>query len=176
MKAVSTVWNHHTGMDKIIRTTSATYDQLGRFPCLIVLDDLPSDQQSREVVTGKQCPYCGGKTEYIDTELIYGRSYGMAYRCKPCDSYCGTHKGTDRCLGRLANKELRKWKMKAHQKFDDLWRMSKREDRRKNAYRWMQEVMNLRRSRAHVGMFNVHQCKELIRHCDELVESLKNKK
>ena len=31
----------------------------------------------------------------------------MIYICKPCDAYVGVHKGTDKALGRLANKELR---------------------------------------------------------------------
>ena len=57
------------------------------------------------------CPYCGAYSKLIDSKLIYGVSYGMAYVCKnypECDTYVGTHKGTIKPRGTLANKELRK--------------------------------------------------------------------
>lgn len=138
--------------------------------------DLPSGEQPREVVTGKQCPYCGAVPEYVDSEVIYGRSYGMMYLCRPCDAYCGVHKGTKRALGRLANKELRAWKQKAHARFDAMWKMSTRQGRRKNAYAWLGEQMALRPSRTHIGMFNVEQCKKAIELCDTLLKSVSRPK
>lgn len=56
------------------------------------------------------CPYCGRQAEYVDSKVIYGRSYGMAYLCRNCDAYVGVHRGTDEPLGRLADASLRKWK------------------------------------------------------------------
>ena len=41
------------------------------------------------------CPYCGQQAEYVDSKVIYGRSYGMAYLCRNCDAYVGVHRGTD---------------------------------------------------------------------------------
>lgn len=35
-----------------------------------------------EILTGKICPYCGKPTEYVDSSIIYGRSYGMIYLCR----------------------------------------------------------------------------------------------
>ena len=32
-----------------------------------------------ELLTGKICPYCGKPTEFVDSSVIYGRSYGMIY-------------------------------------------------------------------------------------------------
>ncbi len=55
------------------------------------------------ILSGKICPYCGNRTEYVDSSVIYGRSYGMIYLCWDCMAYVGVHKGTDRALGRLAN-------------------------------------------------------------------------
>ena len=49
------------------------------------------------------CPYCGRQAEYVDSKVIYGRSYGMAYLCRNCDAYVGVHRGTDEPLGRLAD-------------------------------------------------------------------------
>lgn len=48
------------------------------------------------------CDYCGGPTEYVDSSVIYGRSYGMIYLCRPCRAYVGVHRGTNKPLGRLA--------------------------------------------------------------------------
>lgn len=31
-----------------------------------------------EILTGKVCPYCGKAAEYVDSSIIYGRSYGTA--------------------------------------------------------------------------------------------------
>ena len=67
-----------------------------------------------EIIAGKICPYCGKPTEYVDSSIIYGRSYGMIYLCRDCRAYVGVHKGTDQALGRLANAELREAKKEAH--------------------------------------------------------------
>ena len=56
------------------------------------------------------CDYCGRETEYVDSKVIYGKSYGKIYLCRNCMAYVGVHKGTDKPLGRLANAELRKRK------------------------------------------------------------------
>lgn len=45
-----------------------------------------------EIITGKVCPYCGKPTEYVDSSVIYGRSYGMIYLCRDCRAYVGVHK------------------------------------------------------------------------------------
>lgn len=46
------------------------------------------------------CDYCGQQAEYVDSKIIYGRSYGMMYLCRTCMAYVGVHKGTDKPLGR----------------------------------------------------------------------------
>lgn len=66
-----------------------------------------------DILTGKICPYCGNPTEYVDSSVIYGRSYGMIYLCRNCRAYAGVHKGTNQALGRLANAELREAKKEA---------------------------------------------------------------
>lgn len=112
------------------------------------------------------CPYCGRETEYTDSKVIYGRSYGMIYLCKPCDAYVGVHKGTDRALGRLADKELRYWKKAAHAAFDPIWKCGWM--KRSQAYKWLAQRMGLRPGQAHIGMFDVAECKEVIRICNEI--------
>lgn len=108
------------------------------------------------------CPYCGKKAEYVDTIEIYGKSYGMAYLCRPCDAYVGVHDGTDTPLGRLANRELRRWRNRAHAAFDPLWQQGPYRRRRNDAYAWLAGKMGLTKEETHIAMFDVEQCKQVI--------------
>lgn len=75
------------------------------------------------VLLGWSCPYCGNPTKLVEDTQIYGRSYGTkCYVCEPCGAWVGCHKGTDKALGRVANKELRQLKHQAHEAFDPLWK------------------------------------------------------
>lgn len=119
---------------------------------------------------GKVCPYCGQPTEYVDSEVIYGRTYGMVYLCRPCDAWVGTHKGTDRALGRLANAELREWKKKAHGYFDALWKRKMQQGASKQkarglAYKWLSGELGIPPKETHIGMFDVDQCKKVVEVC-----------
>lgn len=109
-----------------------------------------------------RCPYCGDEAKLVDSAVVYGKSYGNIWDCRPCDAYVGVHKNSNKNipLGRLANRELRSWKIKAHDAFDPLWKDGKMD--RKSAYAFMQKVMNLPPDKAHIGMFDVDQCKLLI--------------
>lgn len=118
----------------------------------------------------KICPYCGKGTEYVDSSVVYGRSYGMIYLCRLCDAYVGVHRGTSNALGRLANNELRHWKKEAHKYFDALWqrKMNKgfsKHEARTGAYKWLGEQMELPAELVHIGMMNVEQCKKVVDVC-----------
>lgn len=123
-----------------------------------------------DINTGKVCPYCKAKTEFVDSSIIYGKSYGMIYLCKPCNAYVGVHKGTDKALGRLANYKLRELKKSAHNCFDTLWQrkmatgFSKKEARTK-AYKWLGQELNLSKDLAHIGKMNEIQCEQVIKLC-----------
>lgn len=109
-----------------------------------------------------RCDYCGAKANFVDSSVIYGKSYGMIYLCPDCGAYVGVHKGTDKPLGRLANSELRRWKQNAHNVFDPLWRCGPFRGRRNAAYAWLAQQMGLPVEKTHIGMFDVAQCKEAI--------------
>lgn len=123
-------------------------------------------QYFEEIIKGKVCPYCYEKTEFVDSEIIYGKSYGMIYLCRPCDAYCGVHKGTVQSLGRLANKELRGYKKLAHEYFDKLWN-TKGGMTRNEAYKWLSEQLGLNKEHTHIGMFSVNTCKRVIEVCSK---------
>lgn len=109
---------------------------------------------------GKICPYCKSDSEYVDSVVVYGVSYGMIYLCRSCDAYCGVHKGTDEALGRLANKELRYWKKKAHEHFDKIWKEGLL--KRKKAYSELSTYLGIPRKYTHIGMFSVSTCKSVV--------------
>ena len=101
------------------------------------------------------CDYCGRETEYVDSKVIYGKSYGKIYLCRNCMAYVGVHKGTDKPLGRLANAELRNWKKAAHAVFDPLWKYGRFRGHRNAAYAWLAQKMGLPVEKTHIGMFDV---------------------
>ena len=108
------------------------------------------------------CDYCGRQAEYVDSKVIYGKSYGMIYLCRNCMAYVGVHKGTNIPLGRLANAELRYWKKAAHAAFDPLWKYGRFRHHRNAAYGWLSQKMGLPIEKTHIGMFDVPQCKQVI--------------
>ncbi|ACU61319.1 DUF3268 family zinc-finger domain-containing protein [Chitinophaga pinensis] len=118
---------------------------------------------SDPVLSGQKCPYCGRKTVYVDSAEIYALSYGMIYLCRPCNAYCGVHKGTDIALGRVANATLRNLKKEAHSHFDQLWKQKGMT--RKNAYKWLSSSMDIPKDLTHIGMFDEEQCRKVINLC-----------
>ena len=140
------------------------------------------DLNFEEVISGKICPYCGSPSEYVDDIEIYKtKSYGMAYRCEPCDAHVGTHKGRPtEALGRLANQTLRRHKNAAHRAFDPLWKRKAVQLResghvktkglakkraRTAAYMWLAGQMNIKNEHCHIGMFNEEQCLTVVELC-----------
>lgn len=111
------------------------------------------------------CDYCGRRAEYVDSKVIYGKSYGMIYLCRHCDAYVGVHKETDKPLGRLADAELRRWKRDAHEAFDPLWKCGRFRGRRNAAYQWLSERLGLPVEKTHIGMFDVCLCEKTVQIC-----------
>lgn len=118
------------------------------------------NETQQAMLEGKVCPYCKKDTEYVDSVVVYGVSYGMIYLCKPCDAYCGVHKGSDKSLGRLANGELRYWKKEAHKYFDVIWKEG--HFKRGDTYQMLSDHLKLPTQYTHIGMFSVETCKEVV--------------
>lgn len=141
------------------------------------------------------CPYCGSNAPLDNTTKIYhGRDYGLAYICEKfpiCDSYVGVHKDSGKPLGRLANKELREWKIKAHAVFDELWQRKfakrraglpgksgnpggvtyKKGYARGSAYKWLAQQLGITSDECHIGMFDIDMCKRVVEICEPYVKS-----
>jgi hypothetical protein len=120
------------------------------------------------------CHYCTKPAEFYNSSAIVysGKNYGPIYLCK-CQtgwSYVGCHPGTTKPLGRLANRELRTWKKKAHAAFDPVWKEQteiSRTKARKLAYTALSDALGLEREDCHIGMFNVDMCKAV---CEAVAE------
>ena len=114
-----------------------------------------------------KCPYCQAPAEIRDSAIVYnGRSYGPIWLCSNyprCDAYVGTHPGTEKPLGRLANPELREWKKRAHSMFDPIWKNGSM--KRPQAYKWLSDKMGIPRDECHIGMFDIDQCREVVELC-----------
>lgn len=107
------------------------------------------------------CPYCGKEAQYSTSRLFYGQDYGTnVYHCDPCNARVGTHKGTDRPLGTMANVHLRVLRTKCHALIDPYWKSGR--IKRGEVYRRMAKAMGLPKEKAHIGMFNEEQCRQLI--------------
>jgi len=115
------------------------------------------------------CQYCKNEAELVDSAEIYGRSYGMAYLCRPCNAYVGCHDGTENPKGTLANAELRAARKQAHAAFDPLWKGSKlpKNKARGAGYNFLIEKLDISRDKCHIGMMDIETCQRVIRVCHE---------
>ena len=108
-----------------------------------------------------KCPYCGKEAEWTSNEVVYGRRYGkswMCYWCADCDAYVGCHNNTRVPLGTMANKELRRARMAAHEVIDPLWRSG--EYTRKGLYRRLSDAMG---HDVHIGGSTKEECAAIVK-------------
>lgn len=106
-------------------------------------------------------------TFYKSSAHVYnGVDYGAIWMCDTCKSYCGCHPGTNKPLGRLANKTLRQLKRKLHDEyFDKLWRSKNMT--RHAAYKWLSETLGIPKKYTHIGMFSETTCLRAIDECQK---------
>jgi hypothetical protein len=123
------------------------------------------------------CDYCKEKTILVPDTKVYGRSYGgKLWICVPCDAWVGCHKGSkDHApLGRLANDELRRWKIRAHAAFDPLWKAKIRIDKcsqseaRKAGYVWLANELGIELKKCHIGYMDVAMCEKVVKLCKSI--------
>lgn len=117
------------------------------------------------------CPYCDSAAEKATGQTVYPHRKDLWSRkfwlCKPCRAWVGCHENSDwKAFGRLATKELRQLKMKAHAAFDPLWKSG--EMSRPAAYMWLAKRMNMPVKRCHIGWFSEDQCRKVIQIMEEV--------
>ena len=126
------------------------------------------------IITGQPCPYCGKAAELVDGSYVYPHRYDLAHKqfwvCTPCDARVGCHSNSIQPLGRLANAELRGWKMQAHAAFDPIWKRKYMRSRGV-AYSWLANQLELKKKDCHIGMFGVDMCKRVVEVCSGFTNS-----
>lgn len=110
------------------------------------------------------CRYCGNEVVFTSNAEIYGKEYGngKCFLCRNCRAFVGVHTETLTPLGTLANDDLRKWRNKAHNEFDKLWKSPTRIMTRHNAYKWLSKEMNKQKKDCHIALFEIKECKQVI--------------
>lgn len=120
------------------------------------------------------CPYCGKTAVLRDASYVHkNRAFGkLLYVCSgypKCNSYVGVHNGSTRPKGTLANGDLRHKRIETHRIFDELWK--KGIFSKDDAYRWMQDILSLSRTQAHIANFSEYRCDCLINECRKVLEN-----
>jgi len=111
------------------------------------------------------CPECGAPL--IRKEGQHGIFYGCSrFRWTGCTGSHSAHQGSGKPMGVPAKQEVKTARMRAHRAFDELWttgRMS-----RKQAYTWLQKVMQMTKREAHVARMDLAQCERVILEVERL--------
>ena len=107
------------------------------------------------------CPECGKLATLVDSEIVYGHSYGPIWYCDCVKGsvYVGCHKGTTNPLGTMANARLRYYRKRAHAAFDPLWKGKTATMSRTEAYHWLASRMSISVDECHVALFDEERCK-----------------
>ena len=115
-----------------------------------------------------KCTYCGKDAELKrarDLPSSIVREEGWlkendvyVWLCDKCEAYVVARKDTFEPLGRLAKKELRRFRHYLHFRFDKLWQEGKLT--RTQAYHRLANGMNLPISKCHIGNFNMKECRK----------------
>lgn len=116
------------------------------------------------------CPYCHSKAFLRPASAVYGKKNdnpaAKVYVCArfpACDSYVAAFPDSNRPMGTLADKTLRRKRCQAHRAFDRLWKSGLMT--RQEAYRLMQLHFGIPSEDAHIAKFDTDRCDRLIRFC-----------
>lgn len=94
----------------------------------------------------------------------------MCYYCKDCEAYVGCHNNTREPLGTMANKELRYWRIKTHEKIDGYWKANI--CTRSRIYKILKQIF---KGEIHVGSSDINMCKAIIKATDEKIPHMLKK-
>ena len=125
------------------------------------------------------CPYCGSRTEFRSADGIYhdNSDNTMLYVCKNypnCDTYVRVYPGTTVPMGTMANGHLRALRTQAHRYFNQLY--TKGIMSRKDAYRWLSNMIGLPMQKTHIGDMGEYYCEIVIQESKKLLDAQKGKR
>lgn len=106
------------------------------------------------------CPYCELQATWIENSAVYGINLGksyMCYLCLKCKAYVGCHNNSKWPLGTMANKELRKKRIEAHNILDWFWKSGRY--KRRQVYKQLKLVFG---KEIHIGSSDINLCNQII--------------
>ena len=115
------------------------------------------------------CGQCGSPME------LRSSKYGLFWGCTQwpdCDGTHAAHQKTGLPMGTPADKETKQWRMKAHNIFDIYWKKWGLD--RNEAYSLLATALHIPRADAHIAMFDIEQCKKVIKICEDGLGGAKN--
>lgn len=111
------------------------------------------------------CPDC--KAPMVLKEGKHGKFYGCSnFRSTGCKGSHSAHQKTGFPMGTPAKPDVKAARHRAHKVFDEIWTTGRMT--RKQAYQWMQKIMNLTKREAHIAAFDISQCEKLIEEVSRL--------
>ena len=116
------------------------------------------------------CPYCNKEAVWVENKEVYSKNYGksfMMWLCRACNAYVGCHNNTKEPLGTMANKELRAWRVKAHDIIDSYWKGNTAMYSRGEVYRKLSDHYG---NQIHIGEADISLCKELVNGAEQILD------
>jgi len=102
------------------------------------------------------CPYCNSKAKL--EKKRFGIMTRVVWICHPCGAWVGCHPDTTRPLGTLANRQLRRWRIKAHDALDPIWQGNEME--RHKVYDMLRRQF---KRDIHIGEADLETCQDIIK-------------
>lgn len=125
-----------------------------------------------ELPPPRECDQCCSVNIKLTTnDRVYGRIYGQwphVYFCEDCGAAVGCHPGTYIPLGRMADRQTRQLRARAHEAFDPLWRSGLMS--RSTAYRWLAGELSIEHSACHISWLSKDQLHFVIKRAKEYYE------
>lgn len=137
------------------------------------------------VPAAPNCARCGNadRVHLIDSSEVYPTRRELhgkpIWKCDECLGYVGCHPGSFNPLGTPATFELRRARMRLHERIDPVWKKAHlcgaysqhtindpravkdiKRTARTRVYEFIAAKMSLPPEKAHVGMFDIEQCRE----------------
>lgn len=113
--------------------------------------------KGKPVTVVVNCGHCGQPAALVTGEQVYPHRRDLWHKpfwqCVPCKAHVGCHPGTTHPLGSVADAELRRWRSRAHEAFDPLWKEGAM--RRGQAYAWLAKTLGV--SVIHVGESDIER-------------------
>ncbi len=132
------------------------------------------------------CEYCGASAVLVrlcDVSYPYRDDHGPLWLCEPCQAWIGIYARSKRHvpMGRLANAELREWKIKLHAALEPMAAAKARRDAisifeaRAKGYRWLARALQIDEKACNIDQLSADQCRAAVHVIEQFENSRLNR-